>query len=619
MKRSSKKTHAALEASGIVPATRPRVHSFHLGSTWLLSTSKVVIQHLVGPGEALVQHLDSGHVETIPLSQLKPVPEQSAFSRAPYTGPRAPEVWDRAVQQARALEAFVEAGDRSAEARKALAERLHLSDRQVGRKLKRFEEVKTVEAALPERRGPRAGSTRLHANVEVLLRKEIERLLAVSPSITAREVHGLVTAQLRTGQRPPGIATVVRRLRQARKNLDLLPSPIREEAKYRVKPLQHRDKATFPLELVQIDHTVVDVHLVHPLTRRPIGRPVLTLMVDEGTRVVLGMNLSLEAPSRLAVGLCLLHGVQQKDEWLAELGEPDLIWPGYGLPRSILSDNGSEFHAASLRMSCEQYGIGLRYRPPGDPAVGGLIERAIGTMMGRLRLLPGASYSELLHKAPRRADKLARMTLGELTHYLALQVSIYHQTHHTGLGMTPAKAWELGWKVNGVVGAPRLVDPHAFRMSFLPGARRHVVRGAVRLWNLTYAAPELRSVDGAHMARYDPRDMSRIYVEVDGGHAIAPLADPALSPFSLWEARALRKHRKTDGGPPNPAQLERDLLAARDLRECITQRGTVAGAARSHARQLEWQRAQRSNDRPGVELPPQPSTGASGCRVEGDE
>jgi len=160
MKRSPNKSHVAREGSGFIPAARPRVHSFHPGSTWLLSTSKVVVQHLLGPGEALVQHVDSGHVETIAVSQLKPVHEPSAFARTPYTGPRPPEAWDRAVQQTNALQAFVDAGDRSPQARKVLAKQLHISDRQLQRLLRRFDEVGTVEAVLPERRGPQAGSTR---------------------------------------------------------------------------------------------------------------------------------------------------------------------------------------------------------------------------------------------------------------------------------------------------------------------------------------------------------------------------------------------------------------------------------------------------------------------------
>ena len=42
-----------------------------------------------------------------------------------------------------------------------------------------------------------------------------------------------------------------------------------------------------------------------------------------------GLLLSLEAPSRLSVGLCMHHGVMPKQSWLQSLGIPDACWPGW--------------------------------------------------------------------------------------------------------------------------------------------------------------------------------------------------------------------------------------------------------------------------------------------------
>ncbi|HHP9729890.1 TPA: hypothetical protein ACSJ8B_003861 [Escherichia coli] len=54
---------------------------------------------------------------------------------------------------------------------------------------------------------------------------------------------------------------------------------------------------TAPLEQVQIDHTVIDLIVVDDRDRQPIGRPYLTLAIDVFTRCVLGMVVTLEAPS----------------------------------------------------------------------------------------------------------------------------------------------------------------------------------------------------------------------------------------------------------------------------------------------------------------------------------
>ena len=45
-----------------------------------------------------------------------------------------------------------------------------------------------------------------------------------------------------------------------------------------------------------------------------------------------------------------------------------------GKPIELYVDNASEFKSEALRRGCEQHGIRLRYRPPGQPHFGGIIE-----------------------------------------------------------------------------------------------------------------------------------------------------------------------------------------------------------------------------------------------------
>lgn len=52
--------------------------------------------------------------------------------------------------------------------------------------------------------------------------------------------------------------------------------------------------------------------------REPMGRPGITLGIDMLTRMVAGSHPSLNAPSRVSIGLCLLHAVYDKAAWLAE-------------------------------------------------------------------------------------------------------------------------------------------------------------------------------------------------------------------------------------------------------------------------------------------------------------
>ena len=124
--------------------------------------------------------------------------------------------------------------------------------------------------------------------------------------------------------------------------------------------------ATRPLSVVQIDHTQVDVIVVDEQTREAIGRPWITLAVDVFTRMVTGVHLSLDPPSRVSIGLCLLQAVYDKTSWLAERGI-QAPWPVAGLPETLHADNGSDFRSQRLQSApVAMKGSGSVWRIPGS-------------------------------------------------------------------------------------------------------------------------------------------------------------------------------------------------------------------------------------------------------------
>jgi transposase InsO family protein len=202
--------------------------------------------------------------------------------------------------------------------------------------------------------------------------------------------------------------------------------------------------ATGALELVQIDHTVVDVVVVDELERRPIGRPWLTVVVDVATRVIMGYHLSLEPPSSTSVALALSHAVLRKDAYLQSLGVHE-TWPIYGVPTTIHLDNAKEFHSQALARGSREHGIELTYRPPGLPHYGGHIERLIGTLMGEIHLLPGTTFSSVADLGEYDSAKKSVMTLKELEQWLTLQIcGVYHNSRHSAPGQGSANGLEDG-------------------------------------------------------------------------------------------------------------------------------------------------------------------------------
>ena len=118
----------------------------------------------------------------------------------------------------------------------------------------------------------------------------------------------------------------------------------RKAARDRYAPAIGSLDASWPLALVQIDHTLVDVIVVDFLSRAPIQRPWLTLAIDVCSRCVAGFHLSLEPPSTTSVALCIAHLALPKDEWLSSR-RIDAIWPVAAFPNVCILTMPKSFGA----------------------------------------------------------------------------------------------------------------------------------------------------------------------------------------------------------------------------------------------------------------------------------
>jgi putative transposase len=320
-------------------------------------------------------------------------------------------------------------------------------------------------------------------------------------------------------------------------------------ARQRFAPVLPGLRPSSPLAIVQIDHTKVDIQLVDDLARAVVGRPWLTVLLDVFSRSVLGFYLSFDAPSAAGVALAVGQAVLPKPDWLTERGL-DLAWPMHGMPNTLHIDNAKEFHSKALKRGCQQHGMRIDYRPPATPRFGGHIERLMGTLMTRVHALPGTTSSNVVARGTYPAEQKAILTLREFERVLALEIlGPYHNEVHSALGTTPAAAWAGGIATH----ATRLpLDPAAFVLDFLPFEERIIRREGVRLFNVTYfdgaLAPLLDGNPRKCRIKYDPRNMSTVFVELPaGGHLRIPCADLGRPAVTLWEQRAATQTLRAEG------------------------------------------------------------------------
>lgn len=142
-----------------------------------------------------------------------------------------------------------------------------------------------------------------------------------------------------------------------------------KRATYQAKPIYYQlDRSelihgAYPHDVVYIDHTVANIELTSPHHELNLGKPHLSLAIDGSTGQARAMYLSFDPPSASVVLMVLRDYVRRHQR----------------LPRILALDNGPDFRSRELELFCHIYGIELRFRPPGQPRGGALIERLMYT------------------------------------------------------------------------------------------------------------------------------------------------------------------------------------------------------------------------------------------------
>jgi putative transposase len=529
------------------------------------------------------------------------------------------EVWDLAVLQAEVIAPLARADVVGLSAVDAAAAQLGISRRQVYLLLRRWRSGEGVVSDLiPGRSSAGRGEQQLPDEVEAVIRDVLRREYLTRQKKTVAVVHRETVRICRgRGLAVPSRGSVVRRIAKLdpvtgtrwREGVDA--ARVRESAGGVPPPV------TRVLEQVQIDHTVVDVVVVDERHRLPIGRPYVTAAIDVFSRGIAGLVVTLEAPSATSVGLCLTHMVTDKRAWLERLGV-EVVWPMSGKPGELYLDNAAEFKSEALRRGCDQHGIALRYRPPGRPHYGGIVERVIGTMMQLVHELPGTTFSNPAQRGGYDPAATACLTMAELQRWLALAVASYHGQVHATTGQTPDARWAAGVVATG---APVTVtNEAAFLVDFLPVVRRTLTRTGFVVDHVHYFCDALkpwiarRDRLDRFVIRRDPRDISRIWVlDPDGSTYLeVPYRTLAHPPVSLWEHRAALDRLRADGR----AQVDEHALfrMVEQMREitdtaAATTRKARRDAARRAATVAATGQGQRRPARP-VD-PPCPDAGES--------
>ena len=221
----------------------------------------------------------------------------------------------------------------------------------------------------------------------------------------------------------------------------------------------------------------------------------------------------------------------------------------WGVPKTVKTDNGSDFKAVRVRSVLAHLGVEHELSPPYTPTDKGHVERAIGTLQrGFMARQPGFVGHSVADAQAIRSRKAFAARLGEddrdafrvelsaeelqrrVDAWAALE---YGQAPHGGLdGRSPAQV------AMTAAGSIRTVDERALDMLLMDlpsneGLRR-VRKKGLQVERAYFISPALVGLEGRQVkVRLDPTDMGRIYVyTADGDQFVCVAENPERAGIS---------------------------------------------------------------------------------------
>src|SRR5690349_14767340 len=123
--------------------------------------------------------------------------------------------------------------------------------------------------------------------------------------------------------------------RERKQIMDLSTSTVRQATEY-------------PNQLWLIDHHQLDLVVADSQTGKVLGRPWLTVVMDDYSRTICGLYLGMEPPTGTSAILALRHAI---------LPKAHAQWIMHGVPELLHINHGSGSRSKQLDDVCEQYDI----------------------------------------------------------------------------------------------------------------------------------------------------------------------------------------------------------------------------------------------------------------------
>lgn len=298
-----------------------------------------------------------------------------------------------------------------------------------------------------------------------------------------------------------------------------------------------------PGEVYQIDSTIMDIYIVSELNRNLIvGRPVLYIVVDVYSRMIAGINVSVEPfNSYTGAMIALLNTFTDKVEYCKKFGinikEED--WNIDCIPYRILSDRG-ELISSNIENAITNLGINIQNTTSYRGDLKGVVEQLFNRVNDFIKPFCEGIIDNGVNKIQRGSEDYrlkANLTLKEIT-AIVIKWVLFHNNHYIMKGYecdgitikndipkVPSIIWNYGIKEKK--GLMRKLNKEIISMNLLPNKEAVVTEKGIRLNKLYYVSSETikngwfqrARVEGNYKVRvsYNPNNLSEIYYIKENG------------------------------------------------------------------------------------------------------
>ncbi len=254
-----------------------------------------------------------------------------------------------------------------------------------------------------------------------------------------------------------------------------------------------------PGAIYQIDASVGDIYLRSYLNRKLIiGRPIIYIVVDVFSRMIVGFAVTLEGPSWAGAKLALENAFFDKVAFCKQFGIEITakLWPAKGRCEALVADNGeiAGYNANSL---VDSLGIRVANAPTARPDLKGIVESRFHIIKGlAIEWVPGAVRATRKRRgkdyrldATLDLNQFRRLMIECILHY---NTSRRIEDYRMSLPMIadevepiPLKMWN--WGMQNLTGMLRSEDDvESLRIKLLPRDKATATSDGIRFKGIHY-------------------------------------------------------------------------------------------------------------------------------------